>query len=200
MKRLNKFLLMLLSAGLLVSCGGYDREDGYTETVVDTEETTVYDTDKGMFSDWDTDMNEGLNEQEFSGVMDREGIFSDWDVNRDSYLDNNEFIASTYGFWDNDGDGMIDQSEYDRMSAGWVDANGNMFTQWDTDNSGDLTEAEFRAGINNSQMYAQWDVNGDNRIDNDEFLKYSYRIWDTDRNGVVDANEYNMRSEHWVVQ
>lgn len=107
--------------------------------------------------------------------------------------------AQQLGNWDSDDDLGISQPEWDSG----VDENG-IFDRMDRDNSGDLSEDELNAGVSDAFLfepglsgsfgqesaYQRWDADDDGSISENEFRAGSYQSFDTNRDGLLDDNEF----------
>lgn len=86
-------------------------------------EDEFYDgvSDAGLYDDWDTDSDGLIEESEYSqiGIDDS---YDSWDANSDGYLDSGEFYDGIYSYYDENEDGHWDDGEWDDAGdAGWFD-------------------------------------------------------------------------------
>lgn len=72
--------------------------------------------DDGYYDRWDTNTDGFLDETEWNarrgGLEGYTGNFSDWDSDADNRLSEDEFRGGIYGHYDRDGDRMINEEEY----------------------------------------------------------------------------------------
>ncbi len=98
-----------------------------------------------------------------------------YDINQDMNMDQNEYVTHSYRLIDYDRDGRVDRTEWNKYTTVFYQPIG-------------LTAEPARVD------FVGYDVNGDGFIDTTEYTKaYDvkvYEAWDADRNGVVDAAEY----------
>lgn len=102
---------------------------------------------KYVYSDWDMDADERLNEDEFSSAYERIGYYDRWDTNRDLKINEEEWNT---GINDN-------YPDYDHEIEG-------VFRDWDMDDDEFLDEDEFLSG-----SYSLWDADDDGFIDETEY-------------------------------
>ena len=78
-------------------------------------------SDMGVFSDWDSNSDGNLGENEFNEIgFDHD--FDTWDANNDSYLDSDEFYDGVFESYDANDDGYWESSEFDDVGdAGLFD-------------------------------------------------------------------------------
>lgn len=81
-------------------------------------------------------------------------------------------------------------------------ANGDLYTDLDTDYDGQLSEMEFTAGVDDFGVFDDWDANRDAYLDEDEFgvgmneygidydLQHGYEAWDLNDDRMLDENEF----------
>ncbi|MDP8932112.1 MAG: hypothetical protein M3O70_26970 [Actinomycetota bacterium] len=146
-------------------------------------------------------------------------VFSTLDRNGDSYLDVDEVAEwedreGIFTRWDADADSELDRDE----------VAGNAFSLWDADDSGKISQAEWRQGTNlwypqdvELRVYSDWDRDGDSELDTDEFKerfdfsalgeswsaesldkesfkKAYFELYDTDDDGRVSVAEWTQGS------
>ena len=102
-----------------------------------------------LFEGWDTDESGTLGLAEFTPGIHEQGLFSDWNTNEDEALSEDEFESGLFGLFDDDDNGELTQAEWDEGVDAWfgeqaVDAD---FSAWDDDGDGVLSEAEFTGEI-----------------------------------------------------
>ena len=136
--------LLLLALPLLGACGEPGEDEA--EPAIDPEPTVM--TEEGVadvryFTDWDTDDDTYLTEQEFATGWEDLTLWEDWDTDADTYLTEEEF-GTAFGAYD------------------WYDE--GLYGEWDVDRDELLTEEEFSTGL-----YETWDVDRDMRLSESEF-------------------------------
>lgn len=71
------------------------------------------------------------------------------------------------------------------------------FDEWDTDDSGVLDAAEFRAGFGNAGLFERWDGDDDQRLGPEELASGLYGLWDADENGELSVEEWDRAVDRW---
>lgn len=111
----------------------------------------------------------GASERSSTAKPTDQASFADWDINRDDYLMESEF---TTGF-----------------------SHGHWFADADKDKDNYLNQDEFKSATAKLRLMAKWDINGDGRVDKNEAAqvgeKNSFRKWDQDKSGDLNADEVN---------
>lgn len=101
---------------------------------------------------------------------------------------------AAYDTWDADRDEIIEEDEFQTTYR-----ETDYFEAWDVDGDSVVEVAEWETGVNNyypvydyetNGDFDDWDVNQDNELDEDEFVTGTYRLWDTDNDGKIEAVEY----------
>ncbi len=122
--------------------------------------------------------------------------YAAWDTDRNQMLTDTEFrtVASERGYtrWNTNNDTGIDRDEFGT----------GLFGLWDRDRNNELTEQEWRDGAGrwygadgNFGEFSAWDTNRDGMLDMNEYnlgigTTGYYDRWDADRNSFVDENEF----------
>ncbi len=142
-----------------------------------------------VFSNLDADKNLELVVQEFRPLA--RHIFRAWDADRDNRAEPRDFYRNLHGWWDLNADGRLDQNEY---TSGWRDwgrgFNAPGFAGLDANNDGFIARSEFATGLLNSGYFATWDTNDDDFLSRNEFQTALFEVWDKDRNGILNSNEF----------
>ena len=134
--------LALFMAFSLGACSTDNASDADEADVAEAEMDDTYASDVNYFTDWDSDGDGYLSEDEYAG-----GSYKNWDTNQDSRLDEDEWNRGV------ENDGMTGQS--------WAD--------WDLDADGFINDGEYREGNTRGGWYKTWDSDGDNRLSRDEY-------------------------------
>ena len=93
-----------------------------------------------------------------------------------------------YTEWDADRNNMIDQDEW-----GSVYSEGDTWNSWDGNRDGYIDNTEWDEGFGDSPnrgVYNNYDLDGDNRLDENEFRSGLFDTWDADRDGYLSEEEY----------
>ncbi len=149
------------------------------------------------FSDIDQDGNLELSNKEFEQVS--QDAFRSWDTNQDQRLTSDELDGGIYASWDRDRDDRLSESEFDSGWLGWF-GDDDQVAYSDLDRNGDayLDEDEFTAGLQQSAALDDWSV-GDEGVDWQNFHTALYGVYDTDRNAMVNQDEYGAYSDTYMM-
>ncbi|MGK7391684.1 MAG: hypothetical protein ACNS60_15125 [Candidatus Cyclobacteriaceae bacterium M2_1C_046] len=99
------------------------------------------------YTDWDTNVDERIDEEEFRAAYDDIGYYEAWDIDQDDLIDEKEWemgiseyypdydyeLEGAYEDWDIDEDDFLDRDEYLMGS----------YTLWDVDGDGFVEEVEY---------------------------------------------------------
>lgn len=152
MTNLNRILsltIVLTVPVFFMACEGNDRDmedegalstpsEGFEDVPTESEPMEA-----GTFSTWDTDADASLTEDEFNTGLTQENVWTRFDADADDALNQQEF------------DGAFADSEW------YVDG---LFTEWDADGDGNLTEDEWESGL-----FTALDADDDDNIQEDEY-------------------------------
>lgn len=67
----------------------------------------------GSFDDWDMNNNGEIDLGEYRAGVGDTGLFTDWDLDKDELINDDEFAQGVYQYWDTNGDGYIEAAEYE---------------------------------------------------------------------------------------
>jgi Ca2+-binding EF-hand superfamily protein len=170
----------------LISCGDIDTAG---ETEVTDDQASIRTEETGTFGgDSPADISDALY-SDFASA----NYFENLDTNNDNLLDENEYSTSLFNSWDTNNDGILRDNEWSTAvnDFGFDNNNAWAWSSWDANNDNRITEAEFKSGMGNTDMFASWDKNNDNMLDEREYAEGLVVIWtDADDDGVLDENEY----------
>ncbi len=152
-----------------------------------TETITVYTS--GIFSDYDTDGDGFIDEDEFPNTYTND--LTTWDADGDGSLSSEEFYNTTFMNTDADDDDLIDEDEW---NAGYAGMYGNYadddFATYDADADGYLDNDEWNTVYVDSDWYETYDADNDAMVTEDEWNTGLYTGWDTDMDGMINETEY----------
>lgn len=104
--------------------------------------------------------------------------------------------AGAFGVWDANDDGFLDTNEF---GANW--AGTGTLGVWDANDDGFLDENEWGVGVGNNNdefgLFDDWDIDNDNRLAVNEFGTGSFGVFDDNRDGMIDSNEWGAGMELW---
>ncbi len=143
-----------------------------------------------QYTDWDSDGNMEMSNQEFSKGMSEDGTFSRWDSgDSEPGLSKREFASGIYTDLDRNHDSRISGDEYDAGAKRWFGNDYDVsFSDWDADQSGYIDTNEFRSGWDNDYFNA-WDPDTDANISEDEFNTGLYNTVDANQDKVITVEE-----------
>lgn len=64
------------------------------------------------YSEWDTDGDGAISQEEWSTGFGEAGVYDGWDANDDGVLDEDEFNEGVFSAYDANDDDMIDEQEF----------------------------------------------------------------------------------------
>ena len=151
-----------------------------------------------VFGDFDTNMDEAIDRDEFNSVY--SDNFTSWDSDQDGALVDREFYETTFNRLDTDMDGNLGQLEwnegYDNVYGDYLGT--REIGQFDIDGDGMVSSNEFYEGFADSDFYGRYDANSDSSIDVDEFNESVFNNWDENGDGILDTNEFDMYSSRYI--
>ncbi|HEY8963296.1 MAG TPA: EF-hand domain-containing protein [Alphaproteobacteria bacterium] len=118
--------------------------------------------------------------------------YVDYDKNNNGILDSNEFYTYAYGIWDTDHDGFLSDEEWKLNTVRWygpANTTYQTYTYWDKNGDGRIDATEFDTTATATKLYQTWDVKGTG-ITNDSFAASSFRLYDTNADGVLSMDEW----------
>lgn len=71
-------------------------------------------------------------------------------------------------------------------------------SDWDEDQNGEITRAEFRTGFDEAGLFVTWDRNADDSIAEMEFAEGLYGFWDRNRDGDLSVEEWEDAVDLWI--
>lgn len=141
------------------------------------------------YSDFDSDGNLELTEQEFTTGLSDNDVFSDWDSDGNSELSDDEFYDGVFSSWDEDDDGIVTENEFYTAGDGWFeDDEYSEFSAWDSDGDGEITDTEFEEATADSGLFEDW-AGDDSVIGEDELYDGLYDTADLDDDDVIEEDE-----------
>lgn len=170
------------------------------EIVEDTEtgaELTTPDA-RPPYADWDVDSDAQLARDEFGDWTRERGVFTEWDYDQNSTIGEEEFAGGMLGIWDDNDDEMLSETEWNDNVGDWFDEDHSTFAAWDANADGSLTRDELRQGFVDTEWFGDWDMTDDNELDENEFSDGFFGLFDEDRSGYLDENEW-AATDHWTM-
>lgn len=151
-----------------------------------------------VFGDFDSNSDNVIDRDEFSGIY--SANFSNWDADMNGDLDDREFYDNTFNRLDADMDGMLGDMEW---NEGFDNVYGDYLGTRDMDQfdeNGDrmISSEEYYSGFSQSDFYGSYDTNSDNSIDADEFNESVFGIWDENGDGSLDNSEFDKYRSRYI--
>ena len=120
--------------------------------------------------------------------------FSQWDKDGNTFVTQDEFGQGFFSLIDRDGDALISTDEWAEGEVQFFSEDGmeeqQEETTWDANSDGQIQPEEFQQGLEKLNYFSEWDQNGDEQLAEEEIAKGTFAMWDTDGNGVIEADEY----------
>lgn len=183
-----RFLVMMIIAGVLGACTS--QPDGATA-----------DSDYGA---WDTDADEFIDNDEFRNAFSSSPYYAEWNTNGDQVVDRQEFAQGFFQTIDEDRNGTLSTEEW-RAARDAYFGSASMedyqdLDTWDQDGDQQVQSAEFVQVLEQADYLAEWDEDGDEQLAEEEIADGVFTMWDTDANGVIEAEEYKEWDDKRVAQ
>ncbi|MFP4416269.1 MAG: hypothetical protein ACOC4C_03560 [Fibrobacterota bacterium] len=139
------------------------------------------------FDSLDMDSNSFLDHKEFAPCVRQKGEFGNWDTNKDSIIDYNEYSMNFFDLLDKDDNGQLVPEEWETLVT--ITKKRFLFSSWDTDKNGTVTESEFYSGLRRNDFFTSWDANF-NGLDLSEYCRMVFSFTDEDENNRITENEF----------
>ena len=183
-----RFLFLLTFISFTVACT--NNPEGKTE-----------DSDYGA---WDTDADEFIDNDEFRNAFSSSPYYAQWNTDDDQTVDRSEFAQGFFRTIDEDGDGTLNAEEWQAAQDAYFGAPSmedyQTLDTWDQDGDQSVQATEFAQVLEQADYLAEWDENGDEQLDEEEIANGVFTMWDTDANGVIEAEEFKEWDDKRVAQ
>jgi Ca2+-binding EF-hand superfamily protein len=117
-----------------------------------------------------------------------------YDTNKDGYIQPEEFTTYLYTKSDMDGDGYMGDEEWklttSQLYRPYKDVNYNNYTYWDQDKDNRLDNNEVKTLIEKTGLYSKWDTNTDGKVSNAEFEAGTFNSYDDNSDGTLSLKEW----------
>ena len=149
------------------------------------------------YTDFDTNADEGIDDTEFGNAFTTSPYYKQWNDNGDQEVSQSEFARGFFQVIDDNNDGVLSSQEWQQgQEAYFAEIDLDQYRQisgWDQDGDQQVQPNEFEAALNELEYYREWDEDGDEQLSEPEIAQGVFAMWDTDGNGVIEAEEY----EEW---
>lgn len=115
--RITSFIALSLASTMALAASGSSVQDANSDGNISKDEFFGSMSDVGVYSDWDSDNDGLLTEDEFN-ELDWDYDFATWDADSNTYLDAGEFYDGYYNSYDEDENGHWDENEWDDAGDG----------------------------------------------------------------------------------
>ncbi|HZD05651.1 MAG TPA: hypothetical protein VE173_12060 [Longimicrobiales bacterium] len=184
--------LAALSALTVAACA--DREpQTEMEGEADSVQTEPMAEVTVPFARYDADGDQYLADTEWPLWWGDARIITVWDSDGETGLSPSELADATVRLWDGDGDGAVDESEWREGSSRWfgTDLEDATYADWDRDGDGYLDAEEVAQDFETNALYGNIDTDDDGVVDDQELSDWFFDVVDVNRDGKVDASEWD---------
>lgn len=130
-----------------------------------------------------------LNIAEFTDAFIKNGFIAamaDWE---ESFLSERSFGSGFFYVMDRDRDSRILKAEWEKFVKDF-DLSNQVWTTWDVNGDGNLSELEFKNGLGWSKLFNEWDQNKDGLVRDEELAIGVFGRWDDNMDGKLTRAEY----------
>lgn len=177
MKRIYFFFITLLIAGACVERGSNNEAENEAYTNEDADNNGLIENNK-------------IEEKSFT----HSPYFSEWDANGDKKIDQDEFYNNYFTMVDKNNDNVLSEQEWQDGINSFFGSKGDLkhgeLPEWDANGDSKVQPEEFDKYLKDAEYFAEWDKNDDEQLEEKEFAEEVFSMWDTDGNGVIEADEF----------
>jgi hypothetical protein len=116
------------------------------------------------------------------------------DSNKDGYIQQDEFSTYIYTKSDLDHDGFMGDEEWKLITSElyrpYKDLEYNNYTYWDQDKDKRLDSNEVKTLIEKTGLYSKWDMDTDGKVSNAEFETGTFNSYDDNSDGKLSLEEW----------
>lgn len=121
----------------------------------------------------------------------------EYDTNKDNFMDEDEYVTYSYTKIDHNGDGLVDEIEWNDYTNYWYsplpmkhDPVVQKFVSYDLNGDGRLDRDEYEKAYD-VKIYSAWDANQDGRVDRAEYETINRTYYDLDSDGIYEWHVVN---------
>nr|WKN38094.1 hypothetical protein K4G66_05185 [Tunicatimonas sp. TK19036] len=179
----TKIASIIFATSVLASCSSPSNENN--------EEVAQNDS---------TNAGEIIENNQLKASFTQSEYFDEWNENGDSYISKEEFSNGFFSVLDRDQSASLSAEEWEKGKAQFFSEESTEKEQsemnWDANSDNQIQLDEFKSGLEELDYFSEWDSNGDDQLAEEEIAEGSFAMWDTDGNGVVEADEYQEWSKN----
>ena len=172
-----------------------------TTACTNNPEGKTEDSDYGV---WDTDADEFIDNDEFRNAFSSSPYYAQWNTDGDQVVGREEFAQGFFQIIDKNGNGTLDAEEWRAAREAYFSAPSmdeyQTLDTWDQDGDQQVQNTEFARVLEQTDYLAEWDENGDEQLAEEEIANGVFTMWDTDANGVIEAEEFKEWDDKRVSQ
>jgi len=153
------------------------------------------DTRNNRYDSWDANQNSGIDDQEFEQAFTTSPYYDDWNQDDNREVSQEEFSQGFFNVIDKNDDGLLSNEEWQQGKEAYfsdVAVDDTEELSWDQNGDQQVQPEEFQSALNELDYYRQWDEDSDGKLSEPEVAQGVFAMWDTDGNGVIEANEYEV--------
>ncbi|MEQ8798866.1 MAG: hypothetical protein RJQ08_14285 [Salinisphaeraceae bacterium] len=138
----------------------------------------------------DTDNDTKIDFGEFKMGFDAQRFFSDWDRNDNGRIEEDEYVTAHFSLIDLDRDGVITSNEWESSGRFWLEDDYPVgFSHWDIDGDERINRDEFACRLETKTVFQRWDADSSDSLNEKEVMAGIHGSWDADDDGVIDQQE-----------
>jgi hypothetical protein len=146
------------------------------------------------FKDWDKNGDGAIDHDEFvQNLLDKK-LIRKMGISRDHAVQEEEIFRLFFLLWDSDNNGHIDSTEWEfgtrKFFVIYLISDNGGFNDWDLNGDRKIDEDEFRLSMTRADYLGGWNFRNDNTVSAGEFLERLFNLLDLDNSGKIDESEY----------
>lgn len=138
----------------------------------------------------DIDDETGVDFGEFKMGFDAERFFKDWDRNDNGRIEEDEYVTAHFSLIDLNRDGVITRNEWESSGRFWLEDDYPVgFSRWDIDGDERINRDEFARRLDTNTVFQRWDADSSDALNKEEVMAGIHGSWDADGDGLIDQQE-----------